>query len=211
MRLALMTCLCALGCARGAPAERVEEVAEAAAVPAEVRCTDRQDAVVTGAGVGPIRIRMRVNELPASCPIVGDTTLRLEGELQPAVLIDVDGDTILAEVVDERVWRITVSDRDLRTLDGIGVGTPAARLAVYSDAVIASGEGSYFVIAEASHCGLSFALPQLRHRSERWRREDLVDLPDTVRVQSILVIGACHSSNGLRILWDTTEVSSNAN
>jgi len=211
MRLALMTCLCALGCARGAPAERVEEVAETAAVPAEVRCTDRQDAVVTGAGVGPIRIRMRVNELPASCPIVGDTTLRLEGELQPAVLIDVDGDTILAEVVDERVWRITVSDRDLRTLDGIGVGTPAARLAVYSDAVIASGEGSYFVIAEASHCGLSFALPQLRHRSERWRREDLVDLPDTVRVQSILVIGACHSSNGLRILWDTTEVSSNAN
>lgn len=211
MRLALMTCLCALGCTRGAPDARVEEVAEADAVPAQVRCTDRQDAVVTGAGVGPIRIRMRVDGLPASCPIVGDTTLWLEGAPQPAVLIDVDGEIIRAEVVGERIWRITVSGAGLRTADGIGVGTPAAQLAVYSDAVIASGEGSYFVIAEASHCGLSFALPQLRHRPERWRREDLVDLPDTVSVGSILVTGACHTSNGLRILWDTTAVSSSAN
>ena len=210
LRLGLVTCLYALGCARGTPAERVEEGAEADAVPAQVRCADQQGAVITGAGVGPIRIRMRVNELPVSCPIVGDTSLWLEGDLQPAVLIDVDGDTILAEVVDDRVWRITVSDKDLKTADGISVGTPVARLAVYPDAVISSGEGSFFVIAEASHCGLSFAVPQLRHRPERWRRDDLMELPDTVRVGFILVIGACHSSNGLRILWDTAEASSSA-
>jgi hypothetical protein len=70
-------------------------------------------------------------------------------------------------------------------------------------ASIASGEGQYYVIAP-SHCGLSFGVTGLPF-GRRWSMNDLSTAPDSARVETILVLGACHVNGGLRILGDTTK------
>lgn len=146
-----------------------------------------------------------MDSVRARCAVVGDTVLRLEGQDQPAIRVALGADTVLIEIVDGRVWRITVRSPGLHTADSIGIGTPARRLAD-SGAIIARGEGGHYILSP-EHCGLSFEIAGLPARDEPWRSwttRELAAMPDSVRVGELLVTGMCPTPAGTRVLWDTT-------
>lgn len=75
----------------------VEEAPGAASTTAP--CVMGDGAQVTGDGVGAVVIGDPVDRVRLRCPVVGDTTLFLEGMPQPALLVGVGSNTVLAEVV----------------------------------------------------------------------------------------------------------------
>lgn len=146
-------------------------------------------AVVRDSSVGCLKLGASVQVIATACGEVRDTVLRLEGQYQPAVWVEVAGGRALAEVVNGQVSRITVRDPALQTADSIGVGTPVSRLAGFPGTSIAYGEG-IFARMDA-HCGKSFRLEGLTYRPGGWMADQLRAQPDTVRVAEILVVGRC--------------------
>lgn len=154
------------------------------------RCTDPAEPLLTDSAVGLVRIEAPVDEVRERCTIAADTSLILEGDVQPAILVEVATDTVLAEIVDDRVWRIRVRSPAIRTADSVGVGTPARELLDEPGATVAWGEGDHFILNPA-YCGLSFQLTGLPQRPEPWTTPEVAELPDTVRVNEVLVTGGC--------------------
>jgi len=177
--------------------------AAAVSASAQTDCTAGPGTVLTGAGVAGIRIREDAGKVRHRCNVVADTTLTIEGQSQPAIKIALDGDTIIAEIVNDQIWRITVASPGLATSDSLRVGTPARQLAAIPGATVSPGEGNYYVFLP-EHCGLSFGLDGLPVRTQPWTIADLATLPDSARVAKILITGSCHDETGnVRILWDT--------
>lgn len=141
---------------------------------------------VTGQGVAKVRIGATVNALRAECEVVRDTTmLDIEGMPARRVSVALSRDTVVAEIVDGKVWRINVNSPGLRTADSIGVGTSIARLRQLKNPRVLTGEGSFFVVSP-DLCGLSL---QLRDAGPLRATLALKDVPSTARVSHVLVIG----------------------
>jgi hypothetical protein len=133
-----------------------------------------------------------VEAVRRDCAVAGDTTLQLEGTPQPAMRVRIGADTVIAEIGNDTVRRITVTTSGPATADSLRVGTPVRRLAQYDSATIAHGEGQRFVLI-GSLCGLSFGVDGLPGPfGRRWSVDELRDLPDSARVTRILVLGRCH-------------------
>ena len=112
---------------------------------------------LTGEGVGPVRIGATVDAVRARCAIVAEGTRPgPEGSTSRFVTVAMNADSVDAEIVDGRVWRVPVTSSRLRTEDGLGVGTPLARLLELRDVRPAMGEGLY--VLSPAHCGMSFQL-----------------------------------------------------
>lgn len=112
---------------------------------------------LTGEGVGPVRIGATVDAVRARCTIVAEGTRPgPEGSTSRFVTVAMNADSVDAEIVDGRVWRVPVTSSRLRTEDGLGVGTPLARLLELRDVRPAMGEGLY--VLSPAHCGVSFQL-----------------------------------------------------
>lgn len=141
--------------------------------------------------VGRIRIGDPVDSL-SKCNIVRDTVVPdNEGGKTRKVFIALAADTIAAEIVDGRVWRIEVFSPGIRTVDSLGVGTRLPRLLQLSNPRGASGEGRMFVLSP-DHCGQSFGISHFGPMPKGgWTRAALAQLPDTIRVIHVLVV-ACH-------------------
>lgn len=213
VELALALCVVALvGCAeegtREAPAERavreaVREAAQGAGQPTAPTPESASGArvpsgasdscgrpVVSGDGVGGIRLGMAADTVKAHCNVVRDTVER-RSEGQPVrILVAVFGnDTAIVEVDSAKVWRIEITDPGLRTADWLGVGTPLSTLlALDGGKQGLTGEGNLFLITEA-RCGLSFELTEPRSASGEWTMERLRALPKSTVVKRLLVIG----------------------
>lgn len=153
--------------------------------------------------MGLVRIQAAVSDVRDQCVIVADTSLVLEGDVQPAILVEVATDTVLAEIDDGRIWRIRVRSSGIRTADSVGVATPARQLLTVPGAAVIWGEGNHFITSPA-HCGLSFQLTGLPPRARPWTTAEVAQMPDSVRVSQVLVTGACHTPDGKRILRDPT-------
>ena len=95
----------------------------------------------------------------------------------------------MAEIVNDSVWRIRVTDPALSTVDSIAVGTPLNSLADIPGIRIVHGEGTFARMA--AHCGMSFEVHDLPFYRQSWTAAELRTLPDTVRVAGILVLGRC--------------------
>jgi len=101
-----------------------------------------------------------------------------------------DTDTVFAEVVDDRVWRILVRSQGFFTSDSLSVGTSVATLVELPELQPMTGEG-YLYARTPAHCGMSFRLsvpPSTLPRGE-WTLADLRNLPPTVHVTRILLFG----------------------
>jgi hypothetical protein len=123
--------------------------------------------------------------------VVRDTTaLRGEGESARVIEVVVGGDTVEAEVVEGRIWRIGIVSPVFRTSDSLGVGTRLPVLLAQQGLRPLSGEGRVFVTME-SHCGLSFQLSiaDTGRAAGRWTVEELRRLPDVIDVTRVLIIG----------------------
>lgn len=148
--------------------------------------------ILTDEGVGKIRIGESVESVRRDCTVMRDTT-ELGAEGMPTRMISVlfPRDTIEAEIVEDKVWRVAIDSPHFSTADSLRVGTPLTRLLQLRTPQGMTGEGALFVMSP-DHCGLSFRLsyngsPVLRDPS----RAELSRLPADTRVSNILIVG-CH-------------------
>jgi hypothetical protein len=151
------------------------------------------DEIVGEEGIGQLRIGTPVESLRQKCNVVRDTTVvGAEGMPARKVAVAFSRDTVEAEIVAGKVWRIAVTSPRLRTRDTISVGTTIGRLRQLKDPRGVIGEGQLFV-ASPQHCGMSFRLAGAGPRGQRGDldRAGLFRLPEMTMVSQILVFG-CH-------------------
>ena len=149
------------------------------------------DSTLTDEGIGHLRIASTVEAVSLNCNIVRDTTaIGAEGMPARKLLVALSRDTVEAEVVSGRVWRIAVASPRLRTADSLGVGTTKARLLQLTKPRLMTGEGRLFV-ASPQHCGMSFKLTNVGRAALRGNldRVGLARLPDTAVVSEVLIFG----------------------
>jgi len=146
---------------------------------------------LSGRGVGALRIGMDVEAVRRVCRVLSDTTrLASEGQRARFVGVGFGTETLEAEIVNGRVWRIDVRSPRFRTSDGLGVGTPLSRLLSLKSPRGLTGEGQLFVVSP-DHCGLSFRLSDngSSARSQNWDRAALSRLPSGTVVDRVLAVG----------------------
>lgn len=149
------------------------------------------DETLTDEGIGHLRIASTVEAVSLNCSIVRDTTaIGAEGMPARKLLVALSRDTVEAEVVSGRVWRIAVASPRLRTSDSLGVGTTKAGLLQLTKPRLMTGEGRLFV-ASPEHCGMSFKLTNVGRDALRGNldRVGLARLPDTAVVSEVLIFG----------------------
>lgn len=101
-------------------------------------------------------------------------------------------DTVEAEIVNGRVWRLAVHSPRLRTADSLGVGTTLASLLQLRNPRGMTGEGRFYV-ASPQYCGMSFRLANAGPGAQRGDLDSagLARLPKSAVVSEVLVFG-CH-------------------
>jgi hypothetical protein len=150
------------------------------------------DEILTDEGVGKLRIGMSVQSVRRECTVVRDSTgPGAEGMPSRKIAILFPRDTVLGEIVDDKVWRVEIHSPHFSTADSLRVGTPLSRLLALRKPQGMTGEGALFVMSP-DHCGLSFRLsetgsPILRNPGPM----ALSRLPAATRVSDILIVG-CH-------------------
>ena len=152
------------------------------------RSTSCGDRLLTEEGIGPLRIGITVDSIRAACRVLTDTVMTdMEGMPSRRLAVAVAEDSVEAEIVNGKLWRISIASPRFQTSDSLGVGTPIARFKAMSGAHTMMGEGSVFV-ATPSHCGMSF---QLTGFKPVLGRVVLANLPPSVTVLGVLIFG-CH-------------------
>ena len=150
------------------------------------------DEILSDEGVGKLRIGMSVQSVRRECSVLRDTTaLGAEGMPSRKIAVLFPRDTVLGEIVNDKVWRVEIHSPHFSTADSLRVGTPLARLLALRKPQGMTGEGALFVMSP-DHCGLSFRLsetgsPILRDPGPT----GLSRLPAATTVTDILIVG-CH-------------------
>jgi hypothetical protein len=146
---------------------------------------------ITGNGIGDLRVGMTPDAVRAKCVVLRDTTrLATEGQLARMIAVAFPKDTVEAEIVNGRVWRIEVLSPRFQTADSLGVGTPLRHLLALRNPRGLTGEGQLFVVSP-EQCGLSFRLSDNGSsvRTQDWDRAALGRLPSKTVVDKILIVG----------------------
>jgi hypothetical protein len=148
------------------------------------------DEIIRGEGIGELRIGITVDAVRQRCTVVRDTTvIDIEGMPARKLAVMFAQDTVEAEIVNGRVWRLAVHSPRLRTADSLGVGTPLARLVNLKRPRGMTGEGKFFV-ASPDHCGMSFRLAITGGGgSGDLDSAGLARLPKSTPVSEVLVFG----------------------
>ncbi len=151
-------------------------------------CSDTR---LRGEGIGALRIGAPLDSVKSDCRVLRDTTLTAaEGMPAQKLTVEIAGETVEAEVVEGKVWRISVRSPRFQTADSLGVGTPLSRLLKLSGARGMMGEGALYFTSSA-HCGLSFRLSENRPLDPTgdWNAPALARLPASTNVTEVLVFG----------------------
>jgi hypothetical protein len=149
--------------------------------------------VITDEGIGQLRIGATVESIKQKCKVLRDTTVTgAEGMPARKLAVAFTKDTVDAEIVDGRVWRIAVHSPGIRTASLIGVGTLNQRLQTLKDPHGAMGEGALFVLSP-QHCGMSFRLANAGPAGQKGDldKAGLRRLPIEATVSEVLIVG-CH-------------------
>ena len=158
---------------------------EVARAPAGQACGVSATTVITGDGIGSLRIGRPVPDITDSCVVVSNSSV-MAGDSGSVRLLRVDllRDTAEAEVRADTIRRIDVADSAFHTSDHFSVDTRVATLLTLGDVEGRTSGGSLWVVSP-SHCGLSFRLegpaptpPAAQSRKAALRRlagEDRVD------------------------------------
>lgn len=142
-------------------------------------------------GIGELRIGATVESVSQKCNVLRDTTaIGAEGMPARKLTVALSRETVEAEIVNGRVWRIAVDSPRLKTADGLGVGTSIRRLRQLKNPRLMTGEGQLFV-ASPEHCGMSFHLANVGPDALRGNmdRTGLARLPDSTVVSEVLIFG----------------------
>jgi hypothetical protein len=147
-------------------------------------CNVETGTVLTGDGLGALRVGASVEDVARQCRVARDTMVPgAEGTTEREVSVDLGRDTVRAVITGGRVWRLHIRGPAFRTADSIGVGTPATALRRPGARVLA-GEGSVYVTLP-SHCGLSFRLEGVAPGQVR----SPAQIPEATRIGEVLAFG----------------------
>lgn len=154
-------------------------------------CSVTDRTLITGNGLGDLRIGATVAEVKARCHVVGDSVM-LGAEALPIRIVSVLmlDDTVHAEIDSGRVWRVAFNRARWRTAEGLGVGSRLEDVERTGTLAGLSGEGLVYVQSKEL-CGLSFRLdahPWLP--PPQWSSAELQSLRGS-KVDQVLVFG-CH-------------------
>ena len=147
--------------------------------------------VVRDEGLGRLRIGASVDSVATNCRLLRDMMLtESEGMPSRKLVVLFSRDTVEAEIVNNRIWRVSVASPLYRTVDSLGVGTPLSRLLQLKNPRGMIGEGKVFV-ASPEHCGMSFRLANAGPGAQRGDldRAGLARLPKSTVVSQILIFG----------------------
>jgi hypothetical protein len=155
---------------------------------------DCGEKIVRDEGVGRVRIGDSIDSVRAHCFVTRDTTaLGAEGMPARKVVVRFADDSVVAEIVNDRVWRIELTSSAFATTDSLRVGTPISRMLRLRNPRGLAGEGQLFLVT-SDHCGLSFRLSDPDGSAVRdWSRPVLSKLPPGTRVSEILIVGCANA------------------
>jgi hypothetical protein len=182
----LVALLLCLGCS--ARDERSAKDSIAAAK--ERRCSDTANAVVSAAGVGPIRLGMSLREVAGVCPVT-DTSFAPRTEGMQVAAVNMGRHVILVESGDDSiVTNIILADSAFRTDRGIGVGSRIRTLRFAYGRVCAVDRNGEAVLAVAGLDGLTFSfdpssLPASVYRTRILGSELSTDAADDLQVREM--------------------------
>lgn len=130
------------------------QTATTAGMTPRVWCCTR---LITGDGVGRIRIGLALDSVRRAYPVIRDTTVRPDVKQPPVRQVSVlmGSDTAVVWVQAGRVREVMLASRSFATRDSLGVGTTLKRLLGYAQPK-GYGAGGQLIVATAAHCGLSF-------------------------------------------------------
>lgn len=147
---------------------------------------------LTGDGVGAVRVGAPVATVRKACH--APVRKLKKGEAPPPanlLQLKVGPAQVQAEIAGGRVWRVTVDEGPLRTLDKLGVGSPLSAVLASGAARASETEGVIYA-STAADCGVSFALsyrPRPGEDRDSWTAEGLSRLPPDTKVERVLLSG----------------------
>ena len=148
---------------------------------------------VSGSSVGTVRIGMLAVAVSRVAKVISDQVEPdSEGGTHRVIHFSVNGAKAMAEIQDNKVWRIQILSPGVSTDRGIEVGTPLKTLLRLPSLEGDLAEGALFVWSK-SLCGRSFQL-SFEPKTDAdylgtWNATTLSSLPANVKVQAILVVG----------------------
>jgi hypothetical protein len=173
------------------PPDSFSSEALAAALAEGHSCGITSTTPLTGDGIGDLRIGRTAEEVAEACDIIREELWMPEGMPSRVLVVDLLRDTVSAELVDGRVWRLTLRKPGFFTMpDSLGVGIRLSRLIRTDGLTAAVGEGSLWAMSPRL-CGLSFEVvrrapppPAAQSGTAALRR-----LPGETRIGRVLVTG----------------------
>jgi len=159
--------------------------------PAAPNCGLGREPLLTGNGIGDLRIGATAEQVHKQCDVIRDTTLQFGAEGMPErrIAVRLVRDTVEGTVVNGKVWRLELLSPRFRTEDSLGVGSTVAKIRQQPVQYLGYGEGGPF-ISLPKHCGLSFELAGVKGFARSWNQ-----VPNTATVRKVLVLG-CRNPPG---------------
>ena len=143
-------------------------------------------------GTGAVQMGDARDSVRARCRIISDSTVADQQGIHGGLVISVGSSSAVAQIADDRVNGLFVTDTLFRTIDGLGPGTLVRSLLEMNGATVLEGLTDLSIVVEA-HCGLFFRIPKpaaVPQNGQRWRNVAMALPPDT-RIERVVVRG-CH-------------------
>jgi hypothetical protein len=158
--------------------------------PPASNCSLGREPLLTGNGIGDLRIGATAEQVHQQCDVIRDTTLQFGAEGMPErrIAVRLGRDTVEGTAVNDKVWRLEVLSPRFRTNDSLGVGSTVAKIREQTAQYLGYGEGGPF-ISLPKHCGLSFELDGVKGFARSWEQ-----VPNTATVRKVLVLGCRNPS-----------------
>ena len=154
------------------------------------QCSDAANAVVSPAGLGPIRLGMHVRDVARSCR-VADTVVHARGDSGRNVMVHFGAhDVLLVAGSDSTIQRVVIADSAFRTDRGIGVGSRVRTLRFAYGRICAVERQGEPVLAVAGLDGIVFSfdpshLPTTVYRKEILGSELVTKAADDIPIRGM--------------------------
>ena len=192
-----------LACKRAEPVVLPSDSANTAAVdtssseatnqqaPATRACGISGQPILTDEGVGELKVGRSVTDINQLCEVVTDGQQQgPEGMMERVLAVRVAGEIVPTTIVNDKVWRVSVTTPVIRTADSLGIDTPLQKIAAMSGAQFFPGEDGVYAFV-ADHCALSFrfSLPLRPPKGGQWTASAIAKEHGDAVVDRVLLTG----------------------